>query len=344
MGEEEQILYHAFGLSFGSNQLIPGLSPSQNGSGPPDVRIWLDVIPPDVFVPGEARDELYYTSTETDERGEPGFRIWRVANCPLLRLDYLDGTKFWLDRQGTKIWCKWPQDLTAADAAVYLLGPVIGLLLRLRGVTCLHASAVAMGSRAIAFAGSPGAGKSTTAAALARRGHAILSDDIVALEEREGSFLALPAHPYLGLWPESVQTLFGASGQIPAFSASWDKRRLSLADQDLKYQAQALPLAAVFILSERTSELRAPLIEMQSPSVESLLALVANSYGANVLDQDLRAREFQLLGRLAGKVAVYRLTANDEISGLNALCSSIENTCLLLDQSPPGSPRFRPEA
>jgi hypothetical protein len=330
MDDEKQIFYQAFGLSFGSNQLIPGLSPSQNGATSSDVQIFLDASPAHVSLRGETGDELYYTSTETDESGEPGFRIWRVASSPMLRLDYVDGTHFWLDRQGARIWCTWPQNLTAADAAVYLLGPVIGLLLRLRGVTCLHASAVALENRAIAFAGSPGAGKSTTAAALARRGHAILSDDIVALEERDGIFLALPAHPYLGLWPESVQTLFGTGAQTSAFSSSWVKRRVSLADQELQYEAKALRLAAVFVLSERKSDSSNPVVERHAPSVETLVSLVANSYGANVLEDDLRAREFMLLGELARKVPVFRLTPQNDLRTLTSLCSSIEKTCAAL--------------
>ena len=108
------------------------------------------------------------------------------------------------------------ENLTIEDMATYLLGPVLGLLLRLRGVTCLHASAVAFGETAVAFVGSEGAGKSTTAAALARRGHAILSDDIVALAEHNGSFFVHPAYPYLCLWPESVESLYGSAEALPS--------------------------------------------------------------------------------------------------------------------------------
>ena len=53
--------------------------------------------------------------------------------------------------------------------------------LRLRGVPALHASAVAVGGAALAVVGSAGAGKSTTAAARAARGHAVVADDVLAL-------------------------------------------------------------------------------------------------------------------------------------------------------------------
>ena len=49
------------------------------------------------------------------------------------------------------------------------LGPVFAFVLRLRGAVTFHASAVRIGD-AVAFLGPQGAGKSTTAAALALRG------------------------------------------------------------------------------------------------------------------------------------------------------------------------------
>lgn len=65
---------------------------------------------------------------------------------------------------------------------VFLLGGALGLLLDQRGYLVLHASAVALDGHAIAFVGSPGEGKSTMAAALHRRGHPILADDLIAVD------------------------------------------------------------------------------------------------------------------------------------------------------------------
>src|ERR1700677_461854 len=154
-------------------------------------------------IPSE-QETLSYTSVYADEAGQPALQIWKIAGGDLLRLAYCDGTQFWMNRTGTELWAQWPNNLTTEDAATYLLGPVLGLLLRLRGVTCLHASAVSFGNYAVAFIGSEGAGKSTTAAALAQQGCAIITDDVVALAEADGVFYVHPAYPYLCLWPESV--------------------------------------------------------------------------------------------------------------------------------------------
>ncbi len=326
MSDESQVFYSAFGLSLRSNKAIPGLTPAQIRPPVPDIAMVLGSSPPDAPDGDVAPLEPYYVSTETNERGEPGFRIWRLGDGKLLRMDYEDGVRFWFDGLGTSLWCAWPETLAISDAAVYLLGPVLGLLLRLRGVTCLHASAVAFGKRAVAFAGPAGAGKSTTAAALARRGHPIVSDDIVAIEERDGSFRVFPAHPYLGLWPESVEMLYGREKKIPEFASTWEKGRLSLADHDLQFQDRALPLGAIFLLEERTSDPAAPLL-VAEPSRANLMELVANSYGTNLLEAKMRAREFELLGRLIAYVPVFRIRPHRDRAMLSALSDLIEKTC-----------------
>jgi len=191
-------------------------------------------------------------------------------------------------------------------------------LLRLRGVTCLHASAVAFGEQAVAFVGSEGAGKSTTAAALALRGHAILSDDVVALGESNGSFFVHPACPYLCLWPESVQSIYGSAEVLPRFIASNEKRRLSLGKQKLRFQERPLPLVAIYILGERCGD-PAPLLQEITPQ-EAFLSLVANTFATNILDSGMRAKEFESLGRLVPSVTVRQLCAHRDASRLTDLC------------------------
>lgn len=323
MPDETHCFYSAFGLSLRSNAPIPGLVSSGKNAPTSDVEIHLAVRPDDSDESDAALEELYYVSSQKDEHGEPAFRIWRTADSKYLRMDYVDGVRFWFDRGAKNLWSTWPENFTIADASVYLLGPILGVLLRLRGVTCLHASAAAFGDHAVAFAGPEGAGKSTTATALGRRGHAIISDDIVAVEERDGGFFVSPAHPYVCLWPESIEMLYGREKSVPAFASSWEKGRLSLAENDLRFQEQALPLGAICLLGERSSDAAAPFIEI-APSRENLFALIANSYGTNLLENEMRAREFELLGRLVARVPVWRLRPNQDGSKIEGLCELIE--------------------
>jgi hypothetical protein len=314
--------YSVFGLLLKCNIPIPEVPPAHPLAAGQPVRIYMNISPHAGGDIPRGPEDLTYTSAYTDNKGEPALRIWNVAGGAFLHLSYCDGTQFWMDREGSQVWALWPDSLTIEDTATYLLGPVLGLLLRLRGVTCLHASAVAFGDRAVAFVGSEGAGKSTTAAALAQKGCAVISDDVVALVEREGSFFVHPAYPYLCLWPDSVTMVYGPHKKLPSFSANWEKRLLSLAGSQLRFEEQLLPLGAVFVLGERSSEPAAPFLEHLTPS-DRLLSLVANSYATNLLDKDMRAREFALLGRLLETVPVRRLRPHEDAGQIEPLCNFI---------------------
>ena len=58
---------------------------------------------------------------------------------------------------------------------------MLGYLLHRHGRVALHASVLAWDGAAFVFAGRPGAGKSTLAAALAQRGAPAISDDVAAV-------------------------------------------------------------------------------------------------------------------------------------------------------------------
>src|ERR1051325_7541995 len=314
-------LYKFFGLVFHSNLLLPGIPLKEDAPETKDLTLHLGVAP--YAAPGESvSEELTYVSSDTDDKGDPLLRIWKVRQGSFLRLAYEDGTQFWLDPQFENIWATWPKHLPIENMASYLLGPVLGLLLRMRGVVCLHASAVSIEDRAVVFVGPPGAGKSTTAAACAKMGHAVLADDIVAMEERDDSFYALPSHPELRLWPESVKLLYGHTEALQRLNPEWDKRRLWLGDLGVRFEHRTLPLGAIYILGDRRIA-HAPYVEPLE-SREALLSLVAETYANKILDRDLRAREFETLGRLVFSVPIRRLFAHSDPPRIQNLCTVIE--------------------
>jgi len=312
--------YSVFGLLLHSNLPIPELVPTKAPSSDPVVKIHMNESPTEE-IPSEQKT-LTYTSAYTDPTGKAALRIWKLADGQFLYLAYFDGAQFWIDRMGTELWAQWPDNLTIEDTATYLLGPVLGLVLRLRGVTCLHASAISVGGRAIAFVGSEGAGKSTTAAMFAQKGCPVISDDVVAITERQGAYYVSPAYPYLCLWSDSVTIVYGPEKKLPSFSANWDKRLLSLAANNLKFEGKQLQLSALFILGERNSQPDSPRVEPLTPK-EGLLSLVANSYATNLLDKNMRASEFEFLGRMLRSVPVQRLIPHQDPSYIGRLCDVV---------------------
>lgn len=297
------------------------------------MKIWWGRAPDEAGTEAASDVRLTYTSSFTDESGNPAIRIWTHHEGRFQRLVYSDGTEFWLDGKNENLWIVWTAAASFEDAATYLLGPVLGYILRRRGVVCLHASAVTVAERAAVFVGAEGAGKSTTAAALARASHPVISDDVVALHECEGKFKVRPAYPYLSLWPDSVETLFGSQEALPRFSNRWEKRRFGLDAAELRFENRDLQLGAVYILAERLPE-REARVERISPQM-ALLSLVSNTYATNILDSQMRAREFEFLGRMVARVAVRKLHPHSDASRLHEIANWIRNDLEKIRQAEP---------
>lgn len=314
------MLYRIFGLSVASDQPVPGLAACET-SGLPDVQLRFHGHP-SRLQDLEPTGAPLYVSAARDASGVPALIVTRLAGGEYFRLQYRDGTEFVADRQGTRVWASWREPSTLDDTATYLLGPVLGFLLRLRGVTCLHASAVAIDGHALVLVGPPSAGKSTTAAAFARRGLPVLADDLVALEDRGTTFQAQPAFPRLRLWPESVTRLYGTPDALPRLTPSWEKRGLDLLDQGCHFQREPLPILGIYALDSRSESGVTPLVEGMRPSA-ALLALAANTSANYLLDSALRAREFEVLSRLIAAVPIRRVRPHADAAHLGRLCDVI---------------------
>jgi hypothetical protein len=307
--------YRVCGLGLQANVPIAGLKP-EVGAGQTDVRIVLGALPPDL---GDARD--YFVDAELDERGRPWVKVARVMDGRYYRLTYGEGVTAVVDARGNEVWATWTDAMSAEDAASYLTGSILGFLLRLRGITCLHGSAVAIGKKAVAFAGPSGSGKSSTAAGFARLGNAVLTDDLIALREDDGGFSVEPALPRVHLWPQSAESIFSQWRSLPRISPGWDKRRLDLDGAGFRFQREPLPLAAIYFLGERSAG-DAPTIEaMDLP--EALIGLVADGHAADFIGRAQRADEFDALARLLDRVPARRVTPCEDLARVPELCEAI---------------------
>jgi hypothetical protein len=314
--------YSLFGLTFRFDLCVPQLLQVQSSSTRPDVEVRLGTFPPRRNEQLDGAERLVFSSSNRDQGNKPTHQLWKREQDSLFRLEFCDGTQFWLDSKGRRLWSTRPENLSLQSTLSYLLGPVLGFLLRLRGVVCLHASAVAVADQSVVFVGAGGAGKSTTAAAFARQGCAVLSDDVVALSEREGRFLVQPSYPHVLLWPDSSQALFGSEDTLPAISEDWDKRRLPLGDGGKRYQDTALPLAVTYILGKRCEKTVSAIDPLSGSS--ALLPLIANSYATGLLEPEKRAQEFEAFARLIATVPVRSLTAGGGPGGLADLCRLVQ--------------------
>ena len=309
--------YRLYGFRVDADLPIPGLA-AVDEAGEAQVRIWMGRVPEEVFPPGAA-EEPWYVSPRMTPAEDPTVVVHRLAGGAF-RLRYADGCEYHVDAAGTRVACTWPPHFTVEDAATYLLGPVFGLVLRLRGIPSLHASAVAVDGAAVALVGAAGTGKSSTAAALAARGHPLVADDVLALRTVEDGILAQPAYPHVRLWPDMVPALLGPGAELPPLTPNWDKRGLRL---DESFHPHPLPLGAVYVLCGREAGPDAPRLEPMDGR-DALLALVANGYVGWFPDRAAQARELEVLGRVARAVPVAWATPSADPARLGELCGMIE--------------------
>ena len=305
-----------YGLGVIANLNIPGVPASPLASV--DVCITFDSLPTWLPEVSATQIETTYVTEYTDECGNPALRVFRLLDGQYYRFCYADGTEFVINER--EVWARWCEPLTIEDTATYLLGPVMGFVLLLRGLVCLHASAIAIGDEVIALVGPAGSGKSTTAAAFSNRGYSVLAEDVVTLDDRKDQFLVRPAYPCIRLWPPAVKALYGSETHLPRLTPNWDKCYLDLSERQL--QPKPLPLAAIYLLAPRSDDADAPFIETVDRA-EGLMSLVANTYATKLMDKRMRAREFELLTRVLHNVTVRRVTPHSDPARIPHLCESI---------------------
>jgi hypothetical protein len=221
---------------------------------------------------------------------------------------YGDGTAFDLDRKASALWCRFADPLVLADAAIYLLGPVLGFALRLRGVLCLHASAVVVDGRAVALMGPAGSGKSTTAGAFGAAGFGVLADDLAALRMEGSAQMVQSAYDHLRLWREGELALLGTSGALPRLTPTWDKRALDLTGAGYRFAREPAPLGDIVFLSDAAAAAasRRPALR-RMPRAAAILAITGETYANYLLDAEMRRDELVAISALVGDVRVWEL-------------------------------------
>jgi hypothetical protein len=309
-----------YGLGVLANKPIPTIPHSTIEHA--DVCVSFGVLPDwlDSLKPHQV--ETTYIADYTGESGKPAFVFSKLHGGNFYRFSYADNTEFVVDNRGREIWTTWQEPLTLEDTATYLLGPVMGFVLLLRGLVCLHASAIVVDNAAIALVGPAGAGKSTTAAALSARGFSVLAEDVVTLDDRDdrdGRFFVRPAYPCIRLWPASAASLYGSRSALPPLTPNWDKCYLDLTRESGQFETTPRPLAAIYLLAERSDDPKAPFVQTLDQAA-GLIELIANTYGTKLLDKHMRARQFELLSRVLKKVPLRRVTPHTDASRIPALC------------------------
>jgi hypothetical protein len=300
------------GIAVHADVILPGIARAQESE--PDVVLELvDRLPAPIaastrYRAGARNDVGARVEVVDDVRGHTAFR-------------YGDGTAFDVDHRvrPARVRAAIAAGQTLEDLTVYLYGPVLGFLLRTWGRLAMHASCVRVDDGAVLLAGAAGAGKSTTAAALATRGHAVLSDDLTALSLDDDAPLAWPAFDHLRLWPASAPLVLDEAMQLERITPTWDKRRFPLADA--AFAEAPCPVRAIVVLRERRDDART-IVRAMTPA-HAVIKLATLTYANYLLDTPMRSHELMQLGALVRAVPILAVTPPTGRHGLERLCDAI---------------------
>ena len=272
--------YRMFGLEVASE--LP-MCQEESGSGDPQVLIRLGTIPP------QAGDVSSDRPLIASGPGMARFSWPRIG-----RLEVREGREILVD----------PVPDAGPELLAHIVqGVAMGALLDQRGVFTLHASAVAIEGRVLAFLGWKGQGKSTLCASLVGRGHEFVTDDILALPGAlTPPVQVLPGTAQMKLYPDSVEASFGESAE--ALPQIWDLSPKRL--RPVAHVADVVrPLAAIYVLDfhDRTEAAIEP-VGAQAACVE----LIRHSYALRFLLQSGATPEhLARSARLVKSVPVRRL-------------------------------------
>ncbi len=319
--------YRAYGLNLESNRPIsdlPRLSPGRPAPERKDLRIWFEPIPSWLKTILASHQTIRYVSPYLDDQGRPALVVWMSADRAFYRFHYTEGIDFILSRDGAWLWIRSSETVTKSDIHSYLLGPMMGFVLRVRGVVCLHASAVAVNRRAVVFVGGSGAGKSTTAMAMGQLGYSLMSDDIVPIFRNAGVMYAQPGYPRMRLRQPSLPMLSNLNPDLPSLPKVEGQGRLhfDLTEHGYKFESAPLPIGVIYLLADRNADPHAPRVEPLS-ALDGIMGIVANTYVTRFLDRSMRAYEFQQLSYLVNQVAARKAYPHQDPSRLGMLCKVV---------------------
>lgn len=289
----------AFGIDLRADFDAPGLA----GTGVPAYDapvVHAGVVPCRVAAtiwPEEASERLVHW------RLEGAGTVLTIDRHPVMgyRLSARDQGTHLISADGSRVMC-------APGAAQdwvwqrYLVGQVLPLAAVLRGLEVLHASAVEVDGKAVAFVARSGSGKTSVALNLVLRGATFLADDVAALSLLGGRPWIHSGAPLTNLQRDE-DTNIGLRRRLlgEVIGADADTLRIAVAS----HRTRMAPLRAIYFLHRPCDVATPGFDELKHPTWDTLLASTFTPFHAT--PKRLR-NQFKTLGAVAEQVRLFNLS------------------------------------
>lgn len=221
---------------------------------------------------------------------------------------YFPGLLEFLICNGSEVYIDSDSEVDEDEIATAILGDIMAILLRQRGLHVLHACCISINGRAFSLVGDSGAGKSTTAYFLAKNGWDLLSDDITAIDIKPDGLHVIPGPPRVKLKPEVGSRFVENYENKKQVHQRSTKRYVYL-----KRSNEDSTLKKLYILKEG----KKTRIEDIKPR-DSIVSVLKNIRGSRILtDKKNTLRSLKNTEKLCSKLDVKYLSINRKIEEIS---------------------------
>jgi len=223
-------------------------------------------------------------------------------------------------REGREIVVRPAPGAGEREVRLFLLGTAWGAVCYQRGVFFLHAGAVKIGERAVAFCGPAGSGKSTLAAWLTLRGRPLVADDLCRFHvSRSHPPVVYPSAPRLKLWRDALDVLGRGHEDLERDHFRLDKFHWPM---EGKGASAPLPLSSVCLLDWGEPAL------VRLKGLDAVKSLVASAaYRGELLEPMGRLGwHWERCAELARRVPVRRFTRPKDPGGMEKGVALLEES------------------
>lgn len=210
-----------------------------------------------------------------------------------------------ISQNGRSIACRPFRQTDSESFYVYLLGQALSFALVKSGFEPLHATAVAVEDRTVAFLGDCGFGKSTLAAAFLQAGHRLLTDDLLLLRTTTRGILAYLGPARIKLFPEMASKFPGEASNCVPLNPKTQKLIIPLDSNQMC--AEAALLATIYVLAPPDEAAGTDVRIVPMSQREAFVMLLGSAFNYVITDRDRLLRQFVASQTLVNATIVRRL-------------------------------------
>ncbi len=293
-GESMSFGYYYYGLGLSADKALWGAEDP--------------LIPAEIFV--RSQSWKHFNPTTTSETSQEWFRYEKLSNgTHLLHWDQIAVIS--ISEKGRCIEYSLAAERWHSTFCHHLLPQALSFSLLEQGIDPLHGCVVEINGVAVAFIGESGKGKSTLAAYFWKKGHRILSDDLVAIRFQGKTPIVSGGPPHLKLSSRSLGALDLDPGKTQAFLEGTSKYILDM--QTSSCRDSKFPLAMIYAITEEPS----PTIEIQAQKLcQTFMALTRNPFNAIQNERIRWQTQFEAAAKIINTVPVRRLSFPRDFAAL----------------------------